>query len=84
MNLIMTEGTHKPKFTWRDAIYIAVLAVSLGVTIAKFSERVSLLEATVERHEEERKLYNIAVIATTVENIQQDVTEIKEMVKDLK
>ncbi len=75
--------TEKPKFIWKDAIYLAVLAVSLGVTIAKFSERVTLLEATVERHEEERKLYNIAVIATTVENIQEDVTEIKELVKDL-
>ncbi|KKL82448.1 hypothetical protein LCGC14_1984650 [marine sediment metagenome] len=73
----------KPKFTWKDAIYLAVLAVSLGVTIAKFSERVTLLEATVERHEEERKLYNIAVIATTVENIQEDVTEIKQLVKDM-
>ncbi len=73
----------KPKFTWKDAIYLAVLAVSLGVTIAKFSERVTLLEATVERHEEERKLYNIAVIATTVENIQEDVTEIKQLVKEL-
>ena len=79
----MTDDIRKPKFTWRDAIYIVVLAVSLGTTIMKFSERIVLLEATVERHEEERKLYNIAVIAKTVENIQEDVTEIKLMVREL-
>lgn len=79
----MSDGILKPRFTWKDAIYLAVLAISLGVTISKFSERVTLLEKTVTDIEDERKLYNVAVIANDIQTIKEDVGEIKELVKEL-
>lgn len=79
----MTSEMQKPKFIWKDALYLAVLAISLGVTIAKFSERVTLLEATVQRHEDERKLYNVAVISSDIGNIKDDISEIKGLLKDM-
>lgn len=79
----MTDDIRKPKFTWRDAIYLAVLGISLAVTISKFSERIVLLEATVDRHEEERKLYNVAVISSDIGNIKDDISEIKGLLKDM-
>ena len=68
---------------WRDAIYLVVLAVSLGVTISKFSERVTLLEATVTRLENDNKLYNPAVIANDIKTIKADIGDIKDLLKDM-
>ena len=74
------NGT-KPKFTFstKDIIY----AITLIGMIITFFVRFALLEAKVEIHEEERKLYNVAVIASDIDNIKDDVAEIKRLVEAL-
>lgn len=72
----------KISITIRDAIYILTILLSVTGVYFKMDNRISQMQKDVDSHSKSFEIYRPAVFQFQLTTIQDDITEIKEILKE--
>lgn len=68
--------------TIRDAVYIVTIIISMLTVYFKMDAKVYLLETVVTKHSKSFETYNLAVFQYQLDDIQEDVKDIKTLIEN--
>jgi len=71
----------RTKLTWRDAIYLLTIILSVGITVITFSNKYTLLQDQVDRNQMELETHDLGLIEYQLEEMDKKLDKITDLLE---